>query len=154
MCSPAATGAEASIPPVDGYRLVHAQEVQFRDIDGLGHVNNAVYLNYLENAKIAYFREVIGDVALDRLGIVADVKIAFRSPTFFGETLAFGIRVTRLGTTSIDFVFTIEGADGRLVAEGTSVHVCFDYEIRKPASVPDEWRSRIEAYEAEALATT
>ena len=50
---------------VDGYRLVHAQEVQFRDIDGLGHVNNAVYLNYLESAKIDYFREVVGDVDLD-----------------------------------------------------------------------------------------
>jgi acyl-CoA thioester hydrolase len=145
---------DASIPPVDGYRLVHSQDVQFRDIDGLGHVNNAVYLNYLENAKIAYFREVIGSVELDRLGIVADVKIAFRSPTFLGETLAFGIRVARIGTTSIEFAFAVEGPDGRLVAEGTSVHVTFDYETRSPVAVPEEWRSRIEAYEAESLATT
>ena len=147
-------GRDASIPPVDGYRLVHAQEVQFRDIDGLGHVNNAVYLNYLENAKIDYFRQVIGDVDLERLGIVADVKIAFRSPSFLGETLAFGIRVARIGTTSIEFAFAVEGPDGRAVADGSSVHVCFDYEIRKPTPVPDEWRSRIEAYDAETLATT
>ena len=139
---------------MDGYRLVHSQDIQFRDIDGLGHVNNAVYLNYLENAKIAYFREVIGSADLDRLGIVADVKIAFRSPTFLGEALAFGIRVARIGTTSMEFAFLVEGPDGRPVADGTSVHVCFDYDMRKPIPVPDEWRGRIEAYEAESLATT
>jgi acyl-CoA thioester hydrolase len=143
-----------SIRAVDGYRLVHPQEIQFRDIDGLGHVNNAVYLNYLENAKIAYFREVIGDVDLDRLGIVADVKIAFRSPSFLGETLAFGVRVSRVGTKSMEFSFAVHGGDGRLVAEGTSVHVTFDYDRREPIPIPDDWRERIEAYEAESLATT
>jgi acyl-CoA thioester hydrolase len=145
---------DASIRAVDGYRLVHPQEIQFRDIDGLGHVNNAVYLNYLENAKITYFREVVGDVDLDRLGIVADVKIAFRSPSFLGETLAIGIRVSRVGTKSMEFAFAAHGADGRLVAEGTSVHVTFDYDRREPIPIPEEWRERIEAYEAESLATT
>lgn len=145
---------DASIRAVDGYRLVHLQDVQFRDIDGLGHVNNAVYLNYLENAKIAYFREVIGDVDLDRLGIVADVKIAFRSPSFLGETLQMGVRVSRVGTKSLEFSFAVHGPDGRLVAEGTSVHVTFDYDRREPIPIPDDWRERIEAYEAESLATT
>ena len=46
----------ATIARVDGYRLVTRRTSQFRDIDGLGHVNNAVYLNYLENAKIALLR--------------------------------------------------------------------------------------------------
>jgi acyl-CoA thioester hydrolase len=138
---------------VDGYRVVHQQDVQFRDIDGLGHVNNAVYLNYLENAKIAYFREVIGDVDLDRLGIVADVKIAFRSPSFLGETLPIGIRIARVGTKSLEFAFAVHGPDGRLVAEGTSVHVTFDYDRREPIPIPADWRERIEAHEAESLAT-
>ncbi len=128
--------------------------MQFRDIDGLGHVNNAVYLNYLENAKIAYFRAVLGDVDLAQLGIVADVKIAFRSPSFLGETLSVGIRVARVGTKSLEFAFAVHGADGRLVAEGTSVHVTFDYDRREPIAIPEDWRERIEAYEAEALAAS
>jgi acyl-CoA thioester hydrolase len=139
---------------MDGYRLVHRQPVQFRDLDGLGHVNNAVYLNYLEEAKIAYFREVLGDVNLAELGIVADVKIAFRSPSFLGETLEIGIKVERVGTKSIEFAFRAEGPDGRLVAEGTSVHVTFDYDRRETIAVPADWRRSIESYEAEALATT
>jgi acyl-CoA thioester hydrolase len=137
---------------VDGYRLVHEQTVEFRDLDGLGHVNNAVYLNYLENAKILYFREVVGEVGLEDLGIVADVRIAFRSPAFLGETIAVGVRVPSVGTKSMEFEFELRGPDGRLVAEASSVHVAFDYARREAIAVPDEWRRRIEAHEAEALA--
>ena len=139
---------------MDGFRVVHAQPVEFRDLDGLGHVNNAVYLNYLENAKVAYFREVVGAADLQHLGIVADVKIAYRSPSFLGETLAVGVRVGRLGTKSMEFEFEIRGGDGRVVAEGSSVHVAFDYDRREPIPVPAEWRARIERHEREALAAT
>ena len=137
-----------------GFRIVHAQLVEFRDLDGLGHVNNAVYLAYLENGKLAYFRDVVGAVDLQHLGIVADVKIAYRSPAFLGEKLAVGIRVGRLGTKSIEFEFEIRGRDARLVADGSSVHVTFDYDRREPIPVPDEWRRRIEAHEPELLAAT
>ncbi|HET9544703.1 MAG TPA: thioesterase family protein [Gaiellaceae bacterium] len=139
---------------MDGFRIVHAQPVEFRDLDGLGHVNNAVYLNYLENGKIAYFRDVVGAADLQHLGIVADVKIAYRSPAFLGEELAVGVRVGRLGTKSMEFEFEVRGRDGRLVAEGTSVHVAFDYDRLEPIPVPDEWRRRIESHESESLAAT
>jgi acyl-CoA thioester hydrolase len=139
---------------VDGYRLVRRQEVEFRDLDGLGHVNNAVYLSYLESAKVAYFRDVVGAGDLAELGIVADVKIAYRSPAFFGETLEIGVRVRDVGVKSIAFEFELRGADGRLVAEASSAHVTFDYATREPVPVPDEWRRRIEVHEAQSLATT
>lgn len=138
--------------PVEGFPLVRAQEVEFRDLDGLGHVNNAVYLSYLENAKVAYLREVAGAGELEDLGIVADVKISYRSPAFFGETLAFGIRVGEVGTKSLTFEFEVRGGDGRLVAEGSSVHVAFDYARREAIGVPEEWRRRIDAYEASSRA--
>ena len=139
---------------MDGYTLVRRQEIEFRDIDGLGHVNNAVYLNFLESAKVQYFREVVHATDLGQLGIVADVQIAYRSPAFFGETLDIGVRVTHVGGKSLQFEFELRGPDGRLIAEATSVHVTFDYETRTPIPVPEDWRSRIEAYEAESLATT
>ena len=139
---------------MDGFRIVHGQPVEFRDLDGLGHVNNAVYLNYLENGKIAYFRDVVGAADLQHLGIVADVKIAYRSPAFLGEELSVGVRVGRLGTKSMEFEFEMRGRDGRLVAEGSSVHVTFDYDRREPIPVPDEWRRRIELHESETLAAT
>ena len=139
---------------MEGFRFVREQEVEFRDLDGLGHVNNAVYLNYLESAKLGYFREVLGVTDLEDLGIVADVKIAFRSPAFLGESLSIGTRIARVGGKSMDFEFEVRGRDGQLVAEASSVHVAFDYETREPAPVPDDWRRKIEAYEARTLATT
>ncbi len=137
---------------MDGFGIVREQEVEFRDLDGLGHVNNAVYLSYLESAKVAYFRDVVGAVDLAELGIVADVKIAYRSPAFFGETLSVGVRVRQVGTKSLRFEFEVRGPDGRLVAEASSAHVTFDYATRTPAEVPAAWRERIEAHEAEHLA--
>ncbi len=132
--------------------MTRIQEVEFRDLDGLGHVNNAVYLSYLESAKVQYFREVVDAGNLAQLGIVADVKIAYRSPAFFGERLEIGVRVGHVGTKSVEFEFEIHGPDGRLVAEASSVHVAFDYGKRESMEIPEAWRERIEAHEAERLA--
>ncbi|MGI8605652.1 MAG: acyl-CoA thioesterase [Gaiellaceae bacterium] len=133
---------------VQGFGHTFAQDVAFRDVDGLGHVNNAVYLSYVESARLAYLQEVLGPLELVELGIVADVKISFRSPAGLGERLEVGHRVSRVGETSLSFDFEVRGGDGRLVAEGTTVHVAFDYGVRRPVPVPDEWRRRIESYEA------
>jgi len=78
--------------------------------------------------------------------------ICRRSPAFFGERLEIGVRVPRVGTKSVTFEFEIRGPDGRLVAEASSVHVTFDYDRREPIEVPEAWRERIEAHEAERLA--
>ena len=136
---------------MDGFRYVRSQSVEFRDLDGLGHVNNAVYLSYLESAKVDYFRDVVGADRLEDLGIVADVQIAYRSPAFFGETLDVGVRVGRVGTKSLRFEFEVRGPEGRLVAEASSTHVAFDYATREPAAVPDAWRRAIDAYEAQPV---
>jgi acyl-CoA thioester hydrolase len=137
---------------MEGFAFLRMQPVEFRDLDGLGHVNNAVYGSYLESAKVDYFREVVGVTALEELGIVADLKITFRSPAFLGETLAIGTRIGQVGTKSLQFEFEFRGPDGRLVAEASSVHVAFDYERRETTAVPEEWRERIEAHEAQNLA--
>ena len=123
---------------VQGFAHTFSQDVAFRDLDGLGHVNNAVYLSYVESARLAYMQEVLGPLELEELGIVADVKISFRSPAALGET-------------SLVFDFEVRGGDGRLVAEGSTVHVAFDYGVQRPVPVPEEWRRRIESHEARSL---
>ena len=137
---------------MEGFNLVRAQEVEFRDIDGMGHVNNAVYLNYIESAKVDYFRRVLGLSDLAKMGIVADVRITYRSPAFIGETLSIGARIARLGTKSMEWEFEVRGPDGRLVAEAASAHVAFDYGPRASVEIPAEWRTTIEEFEARSLA--
>jgi acyl-CoA thioester hydrolase len=140
---------------VEGYRYVYAQEVAFRDLDAFGHVNNAVYLTYIENARIGYVRDVLGIESLDGLlMIVASVKIDFRSRANLGETLEIGARTTRVGTKSFDLEHEIRSQDGRLVAEASTTLVAFDYEGDRTMPIPPEWRERIENYESRSAAAT
>jgi acyl-CoA thioester hydrolase len=140
---------------MDGYRYVYAQEVAFRDLDAFGHVNNGVYLTYIENARIGYAREVLGIESLDGLlMIVASVKIDFRSRANLGETLEIGARTSRVGTKSFDLDHEIRSKDGRLVAEARTTLVAFDYETDEGMPVPPEWRERIENYDSRSAAAT
>lgn len=139
---------------MDGYRYTHAREVEFRDVDAAGHVNNAVYLTYIETARIAYLREVLELETVDELAvIVANVNIDFRSPSYFGERLEVGARVPRIGRKSFEMLHEV-WADGRLVAEANSVLVAYDYATGAPVPVPDDWRRRLEAYETRSPAQT
>src|SRR5262245_66255332 len=140
---------------MDGYRHLYAQEVAFRDLDAFGHVNNAVYLTYIENARIGYVRDVLRIESLEGLlMIVASVKIDFRSRANLGETLEIGARTTRVGTKSFDLEHEIRAQDGRLVAEAQTTLVAFDYEADSTMPIPPEWRARIQHYESRSTATT
>ena len=137
---------------MEGYRYVRSQEVAFRDLDGLGVVNNAAYLTYIETARLGYMVEVLGVRSLDDVGvIVAKVDVDFRSPAAFLETLQVGARIPRIGTKSVDMEHEIRGGDGRLVAEAATVLVAFDYGERLPTPIPDEWRERIESFESQGV---
>jgi acyl-CoA thioester hydrolase len=143
---------EGNIEAVEGYRFTNAQEVSFRDLDVFGHVNNAVYLTYIETARLRYLQDVLGLRSVDDLlVIVAKVHIDFRSRATLNEVLEVGARVSRIGTKSFDMEHVIRGADGRLVAEAQTTLVTFDYRGDSTMPVPDLWRERIEAYEARDL---
>jgi acyl-CoA thioester hydrolase len=138
---------------MEGFRFVRPQEVTFRDLDVFGHVNNAVYLTYIETARIAYMREVLGVESLDDLlVIVANVNIDFRSRAALGEVLEVGARTSRIGTKSFDLDHEIRGPDGRLVASAATTLVAIDYRTDTTIPVPREWRERIELYEAKDFA--
>jgi acyl-CoA thioester hydrolase len=138
---------------MEGFRFVHAQEVTFRDLDVFGHVNNAVYLTYLENARIGYLREVLSIESFeDLLVILAKVRIDFRSRASLGEVLEIGARVSRIGTKSFDLDHEVRGPDGRLVAVASTTLVTFDYRGDTTMPVPDLWRERIESFEAKDFA--
>jgi acyl-CoA thioester hydrolase len=143
------------MPEMEGYRFVRAREVEFRDIDAADHVNNAVYLTYMETERIGYLVEVLGeDFAYQLSLILAHVSIDFRSPARFPETLELGTRVTRVGTKSFAMEHELRGGDGRVVLEASSVLVAYDYEAGAPMAVPDEWRSRLDAYEERSSVAT
>lgn len=126
--------------PLGDCRTTLDLRVRFRDADAMGHVNNAVYLSYLEEARLEYFRRVFGAKRPADIGfIVARVEIDYRSPALIGEILTAGVKVSRLGGASFAMDYAIiEKASRRLVAEARSVQVCYDYGMGKVQKMKPE----------------
>ena len=122
---------------------MHLETVRFSDLDGFGHVNNAVFSMYLEQARLAWFGRYGGDEPMPLQDVIlARTEIDFRSPVVFGETVAVGVRPARLGTKSFEFEFELRAGD-RLVAEAKSVLVGYDYSSGRSVEVPERWRRRL-----------
>ena len=134
---------------MEGYRLVSEVPVRFSDTDGLGHVNNANYLSFLEVARVDYLRAVFGLTKIEEFGIiVARIEIDYKSPVLHHEKLLVGCRVSEIGGASITMEYRIEDkAAGRLVANAKSVAVSFDYALNRPVRVSDEWRGKMEDFD-------
>ena len=140
----------------DGLRHRTPLQVRFRDTDAFGHVNNAVFLTFLELARIRYLLEILEpDETFDRLPLIlARVELDFRSPIQFGEDVEVDTQVDRIGRSSIAMSHRMTaGAGRRLAGEAQSVLVTYDYAIARPMPVPDEWRRRIGEYEGRPLET-
>src|SRR5581483_10763802 len=125
---------------MEGFPFVHRETVRFRDLDGMGHVNNAVFLTYLEQARLAWFGSddsfALNDV------ILARTEIDFRSPLQVGEVVEVGVRPARVGTKSFELEYELRVGE-RTVAEAKSVLVGYDYERGESIPVPDRWRRRL-----------
>jgi acyl-CoA thioester hydrolase len=122
-------------------------EVRFRDLDAIGHVNNAVYLTYVESARVAYWLHVTGRTGVRAVNIIlARAEIDFRSPVLLGESLEVSARCVSMRRSSFVLAFEIrERASGRLVAESLNVAVYYDYDAGRAQPLPDEIRRRIKA---------
>ena len=117
-------------------RFIYRDAVRFRDCDAMGHVNNAVYSTYLEEARIGVLGALSGF-------ILARVEIDFRAELRMGEEIEVRTRCSRIGTKSFDLEHVIAAGD-RVVAEAKSVLVAYDYELGSSVPVSDELRARLD----------
>jgi acyl-CoA thioester hydrolase len=124
-------------------------QVRFRDLDTLGHINNAVYLSYFEIARAAYWKEVVGATDLTTFPfLVARAECNFRAAATLGDALSISTGVTRLGNTSLVMEYRVFKADtGQDVVDGLTVLVCYDHAARTKIPIPAPLRQRIQAFE-------
>ncbi|MDB5069856.1 MAG: thioesterase superfamily [Candidatus Eremiobacteraeota bacterium] len=121
--------------------------VVFRDIDYYRHVNNAVYITWMETARIDYCK-----VAFDRpLGAKTNVIMASQSFDYerqaaYDDRLVMGCRCSRIGNKSLELYHELFRGDER-IGHGKSALVAYDYEANASVRIPDEWRRRITEYE-------
>ncbi|MBA2475609.1 MAG: acyl-CoA thioesterase [Actinobacteria bacterium] len=130
---------------MEGFPFVHEEVVRWRDLDSFGHVNNAVYLTYLEQSRFAYL-EHLGLVReqADMAMILARVEIDFRSPLAAGERFGVGVRPARIGTKSFALEHELRSGE-RLVASARGVLVGYDYGSGETVAIPEPWRKTLSA---------
>lgn len=132
---------------MEGFPFTHRETARFRDLDPMGHVNNAVYMTWIENARIEFLRRLGAFDDPDRSGmtmILARVELDFRAPLGFDDEIEIGVRTARLGTKSFDLEYVLRSGE-QVVAEAKTVLVAYDYESNRSREIPDEWRRRLAA---------
>jgi len=136
--------------------------IRFGDTDAMGHTNNSRFLTFCESARIDYWETATGQsFALVTHGaeeslILAEIRVTYRSPSYFGEVLTVESRLGRLGRTSFTLEHRVTASasargPARLVATAEDVLVLYDYATGRPMVIPDEIIGRLEAYEGRPL---
>jgi acyl-CoA thioester hydrolase len=102
-------------------------EIRWRDIDALGHVNNAVYLTYFEEVRDELFQRTLDDEEAIRHFVLARITIAFRRGVTQADDFVIARSgVVRIGTSSVTTQETIVDQQGAICAEAESVVVAWD----------------------------
>jgi acyl-CoA thioester hydrolase len=137
---------------MSNFHFYHPLEVRYGDLDPQGHVNNAKYLTYFEQARIAYFIELglfTKDQSFMDIGVIlADVHITYLAPLYFGQNIKVGVHISKLGNKSMTWEQNVVDADtGKELAKGIVIMVTYDYRSEKMIPIPREWREKITEFE-------
>lgn len=125
-------------------------DVRWSDMDEMGHVNNAVYLTYFEQARIWYFQEACSWNWKENGLILANVNIDYIRPLIFPTPATIRVRVSRLGTKSFEMQYLITSTfydKEVLMTKGSTTMVMFDYASQSSFPIPAHLREKIVAYE-------
>lgn len=130
------------------YKFFHPTEVRYGDLDPQGHVNNAKYLTYFEQARVYYFIHLglfnKGQSFMDIGVIVADIHIGYHAPTHYGDAIQTGVRTKKIGGKSIVVEqAVVDVVTGKEMAKGEVVMVTYDYRAQKTIPVPEDWRRKL-----------
>lgn len=126
-------------------RKIFPIQVRFSDIDAMGIVHNAIYFEYFEQARLLFFRELVGlDWDWSTHGvIVARNEADYLAPVFLTEEISVEVFCYSIGTTSFCLGYKLiskKGEETHLKAKGQSVIVCYNHETKTKTPIFDKWR--------------
>ncbi len=118
--------------------------VQFRDIDVMGHVNNATYLQYMETARVELARRLgLVTNGFRASFIVASARCEFKKPIRDERRITVSVWVSRIGDRSWDLDYSIHGPRGVEFAVGRTTQVAYDYSSRSAARISRKLQSEL-----------
>ena len=127
-------------------------QIRFKDIDKLGHVNNANHLTYFEMGRVTYFDDVFRDkINWEQISmILAKSEINYKRPITLSDKLICYTKISKLGIKSFDTDYLLVANNNNeleLCAYGKSVMVCYNYITKQTIEIPQEWISSIKEFE-------
>ncbi|MDR0581637.1 MAG: acyl-CoA thioesterase [Prevotellaceae bacterium] len=125
-------------------------QIRFSDIDGIGHVNNAVYSDYFDIGRIHYFKEAFGqppEWGKGKTLVLVHTEADYLQPVFLYDTIEVHTSVIETGHRSVKMKQYIVAADGSVRVEGYSVLSTYDMDTGQSFPLPEEWREKINLYE-------
>ncbi len=132
----------------------HSSPVHFRfsDMDSFGHLNNANYLTYFEEARIHYYNDLVNwKYDWSKRGIIlARAEVDFIVPGHFRDRAVIFTRTSKIGSKSITNEYQMvkqSGSEEIVLAKAITVAVFYNYETLTSANVPDDWRKAIVEFE-------
>jgi acyl-CoA thioester hydrolase len=130
-------------------KIVADIAVRFRDIDSMGHVNNAVFLTYFEEGRKAFLEKVLKVVdPADYPFILAHIRCDFLRPVKLGDRISLQVWVGEIREKSFRFRYRIVGKNdaSHVYGNGESVMVLFDYQKNKTIPIPKTFLDKISTY--------
>lgn len=135
----------------DAYPRFRALPTRWADNDIYGHINNAAYYGFFDTAVNCFLIEEAGlDIHAGRvIGLVVETGCNYFAPLAYPETVEAGVRVARLGNSSVTYEIGLFKQDeDEPAAQGRFVHVYVDRDTRRPVALPDTMRAALAGIEA------
>lgn len=127
------------------FRFIHPVSVRFKDIDIGGHAHHSHALVYFEEARAAYWTQVVGRQGLEGIDyVLAETQIRWHQRVLWPQTLAVGVRVTRLGKRHFHMEYEVRSEEGELLVSGMTVQVMYDFAAGASKPLPPEVRAAIQ----------
>lgn len=135
--------ARSGPPDRSAYPHFVPLQTRWMDNDVYSHINNVIYYSYFDTAVNAYLVQA-GLLDIERsqmIGLVVESGCRYHAPLAFPQALEAGLRIDRLGTSSVRYGVSIFAAGAQsAAADGHFVHVYVDRQTRRPVSLPQAFR--------------
>jgi acyl-CoA thioester hydrolase len=147
MSTPAPAPAKPQPDARNTYKVFRSISTRWMDNDAYGHVNNVVYYSWFDTAVNAWLIEqgVLDVQHGQTIGLVVETQCNYFAPLSFPQTVEAGIRVARIGASSVRYEVGLFAAGAQwCAARGHFVHVYVDREQRRPAPLPPALQAVLE----------
>ncbi|HSG82170.1 MAG TPA: thioesterase family protein [Gemmatimonadota bacterium] len=132
--------------PPNAFRFHHPVAVRFKDVDVGGHAHHSEALVYFEEARAAYWRDVVGRGGIEDIDyVIAEATVRWHQRVLWPQTLEVSVRVSKLGKKHFEMEYEVRGPGGERLQSGRTVQVMFDFEAGRSTRIPDSVRAAIDA---------